>query len=197
MQKRLVVVGAAVAALLVAAGGAAAAGHFVITSTSQIKPSVIHALRGNQGPRGLQGLTGARGATGGRGSQGAQGPPGSPGTPGVPGAAGSARAVAVVNADGTLVHGIGFPKNVTGVGHTTKRGTYCVGLAGGINPAAAIASLTAPGAATGVFTVPNSTNCASAEVEVDTFVLVQGDTTTAGSPLVRVLEDGGFTLIVP
>jgi hypothetical protein len=197
MHKRLVVVGAAVAALLVAAGGAAAAGHFVITSTSQIKPSVIHALRGNQGPRGLRGLEGAPGATGARGSQGAQGPPGSPGTPGLPGAAGSARAVAVVNADGTLLHGIGFPKNVTGVSHTTKRGIYCVGLAGGIDPAAAIASLTAPGAATGVFTVPQSTNCASAEVEVDTFVLVQGDTTTAGSPLVRVLEDGGFTLIVP
>ena len=197
MHKRLVVVGAAVAAVLVAAGGAAAAGHFVITSTSQIKPSVIHALRGNQGPRGLRGLTGARGATGARGSQGAQGPPGSPGTPGVPGAAGGARAVAVVNADGTLVHGIGFPKNVTGVSHTTKRGTYCVGLAGGIDPAAAIASLTAQGAATGVFTTPNSTNCASGEVEVDTFILVQGDTTTAGTPLVRVLADGGFTLIVP
>jgi hypothetical protein len=197
MQGRLIVVGAAVAALFVAAGGAAAAGHFVITSTSQIKPSVIQALRGNQGPRGLRGLTGAPGATGAPGSQGAQGPPGSPGTPGVPGAAGSARAVAVVNSDGTLLQGIGFPKNVTGVSHTAKRGIYCVGLAGGIDPATAIASLTAPGAATGVFTVPHSTDCVSGEVEVDTFILVQGDTTTAGTPLVQVLEDGGFTLIVP
>ncbi|HET7047830.1 MAG TPA: hypothetical protein VFI54_06120 [Solirubrobacteraceae bacterium] len=197
MPKRLVVVVAALAALFVAAGGAAAAGHFVITSTSQIKPSVIQALRGDQGPRGLRGLTGAQGDTGAQGSQGAQGPPGSPGTPGVPGAAGSARAVAVVNADGTLVQGIGFPKNVTGVSHTTKRGIYCVGLAGGIDPAAAIASLTDAGAATGVFTVPNSTNCGAGEVEVDTFILVQGDTTAAGTPLIRVLDDGGFTLIVP
>ena len=197
MNKRLVVVGAAVAALFVAAAGAAAAGHFVITSTSQIKPSVIQALRGNQGPRGLRGVTGAQGAIGAPGSQGAQGPPGSPGTPGQPGVAGSARAVAVVNADGTLVQGSGFPKNVTGVSHTTKRGTYCVGLAGGIDPAAAIVSLTAAGAATGVSTVPNSTNCASGEVEVDTFILVQGDTPTAGTPLVRVLDDGGFNLIVP
>jgi hypothetical protein len=34
-------------------------------------------------------------------------------------------------------------------------------------------------------------------VEVDTFVLVQGDTATPGTPFIRVLEDGGFTLIVP
>ena len=194
MHKRLVVVGAVVVALFVAAGGAAAAGHFVITSTSQIKPSVIQALRGKQG---LRGPTGAPGTTGAPGPQGAQGPPGSPGPSGAPGAAGSARAVAVVNTDGTLVQGVGFPKNVTGVSHTTKRGIYCVGLAGGIDPAAAIASLTGPGAATGVFTVPNSANCASGEVEVDTFILVQGDTATAGTPLVRVLDDGGFTLIVP
>jgi Collagen triple helix repeat (20 copies) len=194
MHKRLVVVGAVVLALFVAAGGAAAAGHFVITSTSQIKPSVIQALRGKQG---LRGLTGAPGATGAPGSPGAQGPPGSPGPAGAPGAAGSARAVAVVNSDGTLVQGVGFPKNVTGVGHTTKRGIYCVGLAGGIDPSAAIASLTGPGAATGLLTVPQSTDCAPGEVEVNTFILVQGNTTTAGTPLVPVLVDGGFTLIVP
>jgi hypothetical protein len=191
MHKRLVVIGAVLAALFVAAGGAAAASHFVITSTSQIKPSVIQALRGKQGPRGLPGLTGAQGATGARGSQGP------PGSPGVPGAAGSARAVAVVNSDGTLLQGTGFPKNVTGVSHTTKRGIYCIGLAGGIDPTAAIASLTASGAATGVSTVPHSTECPSGQVEVDTFILVQGDTTTPGSPLVRVLDDGGFTLLVP
>jgi len=187
MHKRLVVVGAIFAALFVAVGGAAAAGHFVITSTSQIKPSVIQALQGKQGPRGLRGLSGAPGANGARGTQGAQGPPGSPGTAGIPGAAGSARAVVVVNSDGTLLPGMGFPKNVTGVSHTAKRGIYCVGLAGGIDPAAAIASMTDPGAASGVFTVPHSTECASGEVEVDTFILVQGDTSTPGTPLVRVL----------
>ena len=58
-------------------------------------------------------------------------------------------------------------------------------------------SLAAPGPATGVFTTPNSSDCARGEVEVDTFILVQGDTATPGTPLVRVLEDGGFTLIVP
>jgi hypothetical protein len=111
--------------------------------------------------------------------------------------AGTARAVAVVNANGTLLHGVDFPKGVTGVSHTTKRGIYCIGLADGIAPGDAIASLTAASAANGVFTVPNSTNCGSAEVEVDTFALVQGDTNTPGSPLQSVLLDGGFTVLVP
>jgi hypothetical protein len=197
MTKRLIVVGAAVAALLIVAGGAGAAGRFVITSTSQIKPSVLRALHANQTARGLPGAKGAQGATGAQGPQGAPGPPGPSGAPGVAGAAGSARAVALVNADGTLAQGIGFPKNVTGVSHTTKRGIYCVGLASGIDPAPAMVSLATPGAATGVFTAPNSTNCASGEVEVDTFILVQGDSATPGTPLVAVLQDGGFTLIVP
>ena len=102
-----------------------------------------------------------------------------------------------MNADGTLMQGNGFPKNVTSVNHTTKRGIYCIGLASGIDPAPSTVSLAAPGAATGVFTTPNSANCASGEVEVDTFILVQGDPATPGTPLVRVLQDGGFTLIVP
>jgi hypothetical protein len=197
MTRRLIVVGAAVAALLIVAGVAGAAGRFVITSTSQIKPSVLRALHANQTVRGLPGATGPQGATGAQGPQGAPGPPGPPGNPGVSGAAGSARAVALVNADGTLVQGVGFPKNVTGVSHNTKRGIYCVGLASGIDPAAAMVSLAAPGAATGVFTTPNSTNCASGEVEVDTFSLVQGDPATPGLPFITVLQDGGFTLIVP
>ena len=197
MQKRLMVVGAAMAALLVVAGGAGATGRFVSTSTSEIQPSVLRALHANQTARGLRGAAGAQGATGAQGPEGAPGPPGPPGNPGVAGPLGSARAVAVVNADGTLVQGSGFPKNVTGVSHTTKRGIYCIGLASGIDPTAAAVSLAAPGAATGVFTTPTSTNCASGEVEVDTFILVQGDPATPGTPLVRVLEDGGFTLTVP
>jgi hypothetical protein len=60
MQKRLIVLGAAVAALLVVAAGAGAVGRFVITSTSQIKPSVLRALHANQTARGLRGATGAK-----------------------------------------------------------------------------------------------------------------------------------------
>jgi hypothetical protein len=102
-----------------------------------------------------------------------------------------------VNANGTLVQGSDFPKGVTGVSHTTKRGIYCIGLDAGIDPADAIASLTLPSTANGVSTAPSSSNCAPGQAEVDTFILVQGDTNTPGAPLNTVLADGGFTLLVP
>jgi len=95
-----------------------------------------------------------------------------------------------VNANGTLVQGGDFPKGVTGVSHTIKRGIYCIGLDAGIDPTDAIASLTSPDAANGVSTVPNSTDCAAGQAEVDTFILVQGDTNTPGFPLNTVLADG-------
>jgi hypothetical protein len=61
------------------AGGAWAAKHYIITSTSQIKPSVLKKLRG---PRGAQGAAGAQGATGTPGSAGTQGPKGEQGSQG-------------------------------------------------------------------------------------------------------------------
>ena len=196
-MKRTTILAAALVALAVLTAGAGAATRFVITNIGQIKPSVRAQLRGNRGPRGFTGPQGLPGVQGPTSAQGPQGTKGIPGAPGAQGAAGSARAVAVVNANGTLLQGVDFPKGVTGVSHTTKRGIYCIGLADGIASADAIVSLTAPGAANGVFTVPNSTNCASGEVEVDTFILVQGDTNTPGTPLQSVLVDGGFTVLVP
>jgi hypothetical protein len=196
-MKRITIFALSLVALAVLTAGAGAATRFVITNIGQIKPSVRAQLRSHQGPRGFTGPQGAQGLQGVPGAPGAQGPQGIPGAPGAQGAAGSARAVAVVNANGTLLDGVDFPKGVTGVTHTTKRGIYCIGLADGIAPGDAIVSLTAPGAANGVFTVPDSTNCASGSVEVDTFTLVQGDTNTPGSALQSVLVDGGFTLLVP
>lgn len=58
-------------ALFIALGGTAiAAKHYLITSTSQIKPSILKQLRGRTGPPGLAGANGANGA------QGPQGPAG-------------------------------------------------------------------------------------------------------------------------
>jgi hypothetical protein len=70
-------------ALFVALGGsAAAAGHYLITNTSQIKPSVLEKLSGSvgkpgaKGPQGAPGLQGPPGPPGPAGSEGGQGPPG-------------------------------------------------------------------------------------------------------------------------
>ena len=55
---------ASVALFFALGGSALAAHHFLITSTKQIKPSVLKALRGNRGPAGAQGSPGASGPPG-------------------------------------------------------------------------------------------------------------------------------------
>ncbi len=72
-------------ALFVALTGTSmAASHYVVSSTKQIKPSVLKKLKGNRGPAGSQGPAGPQGAAGkeGVGSQGARGPTGPAGTRG-------------------------------------------------------------------------------------------------------------------
>jgi len=67
-------------ALFFALGGTAiAAQHYLITSTSQIKPSVLTKLKGKIGPAGAQGPAGPAGA---QGPAGLQGPAGTQGQPG-------------------------------------------------------------------------------------------------------------------
>ena len=68
---------ASVALFFSLAGTGLAASKYLITSTKQIKPSVIHALKGADGSRGPQGPAGAQGS---QGAQGAQGPAGAAGT---------------------------------------------------------------------------------------------------------------------
>lgn len=106
--------------------------------------------------------------------------------------------MAVVNSDGTLLQGVGFPKNVTGVSHTPNSGIYCIQLAPGIDPSDAVVSLTDDSTiGAQVNSVRNSTNCASGEAEVDTFVLLQGASTTEGSSLDEDFADQGFVVLVP
>ena len=73
----------ALVALFLSLGGSAiAAKHYLITSTSQIKPSVLRQLRGTGGPQGATGPSGPQGAAGPQGTTGAQGGPGSQGPAG-------------------------------------------------------------------------------------------------------------------
>ncbi|MGN6371909.1 MAG: hypothetical protein ACTHM1_02825 [Solirubrobacteraceae bacterium] len=91
---------ATVALVFAMSGGALAANRYLITSTKQISPKVLHSLkgaRGKQGPAGPSGpagpagpvgpagLAGAKGATGAPGAQGPQGEPGPPGKDGTTG----------------------------------------------------------------------------------------------------------------
>ncbi|HTZ87981.1 MAG TPA: hypothetical protein VMB05_15040 [Solirubrobacteraceae bacterium] len=88
--------------MLAMSGGAFAAGKYLITSTKQIKPSVLAQLKkagpagpagakgangtnGASGPQGPAGPTGPAGAAGAKGETGPQGPAGTAGTPGAKG----------------------------------------------------------------------------------------------------------------
>jgi Collagen triple helix repeat (20 copies) len=83
---------AVIALVFAMAGGAYAAKKYVITSTNQIKPSVLKALTGKPGatgPQGAKGDPGTKGDAGAQGKEGAQGLQGKSGTNGTNGVEGS------------------------------------------------------------------------------------------------------------
>jgi hypothetical protein len=69
-------VAATLALVFSMSGGAMAASHYLITSTKQIKPSVLRQMRGKRGAAGARGVTGPQGPQGTSGKEGQQGPAG-------------------------------------------------------------------------------------------------------------------------
>ena len=96
LRKRLTYTNVAMTLALVFAmtGGAYAASKFVITSTKQIKPSVLKQLQGKAGKAGAAGANGANGAQGTAGANGKDGANGTNGTNGAPGTNGTSVASA-------------------------------------------------------------------------------------------------------
>jgi hypothetical protein len=90
---------ATIALLFAMTGGAYAAKRFLITSTKQISPSVLKALKGKAGPAGTAGAAGPQGPAGPAGPVGA-------GTPGSPGSNGqSVTSKALAKGEGGCVEG--------------------------------------------------------------------------------------------
>jgi hypothetical protein len=85
-------------ALVFAIGGgsawAATHVHYLVTSSKQIKPSVLKGLHGARGATGSTGRAGVNGVSGVSGVNGVNGASGAPGLTGVQGAAGASGAVA-------------------------------------------------------------------------------------------------------
>jgi Collagen triple helix repeat (20 copies) len=105
IRKRLTYANVAMTLALVFAmsGGAYAAKKYLITSTKQIKPSVLAQLKGASGKNGAAGLAGTAGPTGPTGPAGLGGAKGETGTAGAKGEAGAAGAKGETGANGTSV----------------------------------------------------------------------------------------------
>lgn len=180
--------------MLISAGGAFAAKKYVLSSTSQVKPSVLKKLKGKKGAAGKAGAPGAPGAAGPAGPAGAAGKGGGAGPQGNPG---TARGYAYIGASGS---GTSVDANLSspGVSVTSpSAGTYCVTFPG-VSRASANAFLTPEGlgnttgkdyyAAT--FILPLSCGSGNQSIQVQTYYRDTPDYD-------KTVEAHSFRILVP
>ena len=160
---------ACLALFVASAGTSIAASHYLITSTKQIKPSVLKQLKGARGPagpsatpaaalpgqKGDTGATGATGPAGPKGDTGAAGPAGPQGSKGNTGDTGAAGPPGSAGANGS--NGSQGPKGDTGAPGATG-GTGPQGPSGVVNTVTFVGSIDEiPGDSGIVFAGPTAT----------------------------------------
>jgi hypothetical protein len=122
IRKRVTYANVAMTLALVFAmsGGAYAAKHYLITSTKQISPKVLTALKGKNGTNGTNGTNGANGKDGAQGAAGAQGPAGEKGSAGEQGPQGTAGPKGTTGPEGVCsTSSCHLPTGVTETGEWT------------------------------------------------------------------------------
>jgi hypothetical protein len=113
-------IAATLAVLFAMTGGALAASRYIITSTKQIKPSVLAQIKGKSGASGKNGAAGAQGPQGPAGPSGAQGGRGENGSNGSNGSNGADGKVGATGLRGAT--GATGPTGQTGFTETLPSG---------------------------------------------------------------------------
>jgi hypothetical protein len=188
-----------IALICATSGTSLAAGHYLISSSKQIKPGTISlADLSKSAQKQLIGKSGAHGPSGAPGTAGATGPIGATGADGAAGVNGSARAYG--RFDGTKLV-TASSKNIVSIANPAT-GTYCITAANGITPTDSIL-IVAPDDANDQTFPANHTladvewSSVSNACPAGTFQVVSLVVSASGSALALVSASAGFAFMIP